>query len=197
MGQGSEQRIRVSAAACIAGAVMFLSMPLRWLIAWLLAAAFHEAFHCLALWVCGRRVESIFVDWNGAKIQTTDLPSWETALCALAGPAGSLLLLLPGRIFPEFALCVLAQSAFNLLPLSSLDGGRALFGLLGCFLSQENAEKICEITENILSALFIFAGAWMVFRWKLGVFPLLIIAAVAGKRKKRKIPCKWRILKVQ
>ena len=97
MGQGSEKRIRVTAAACIAGAVMFLTIPLRWLIAWLLAAAFHEAFHCLALWVCGRRVEAIFVDWNGAKIYTEDLTTWETVLCALAGPVGSLLLLLPGR----------------------------------------------------------------------------------------------------
>ena len=197
MGQGSEQRIRVTAAACIAGAVMFLSMPFRWLIAWLLAAAFHEAFHCLALWICGRRVEAIFVDWNGAKIQTEDLAPWETAFCALSGPAGSLLLLLPGRIFPEFALCVLAQSVFNLLPISSLDGGRALLGTLECFLPQEHAEKICMLAETILWVLLVLAGAWMAFGWKLGVFPLLIIAAVAGKRKSRKIPCKWRFLKVQ
>lgn len=197
MGQGSEKRIRVTAAACIAGAVMFLSIPLRWLIAWLLAAAFHEGFHCLALWICGRRVESIFVDWNGAKIYTEDLATWETVLCALAGPAGSLMLLLPGRIFPEFALCILLQSTFNLLPISSLDGGRALLGALECFLPQEHAEMIFRLAETILCMLLALAGVWMAFRWKVGVFLLLVVAAVTGKRKKRKIPCKWRILKVQ
>ena len=46
--------------------------------------------------------------------------------CALAGPAAGAAVILLWRIFPEAAAAAAVQTAFNLLPVYPLDGGRAV-----------------------------------------------------------------------
>ena len=176
---------------------MLLAVPLRWLCAWSLAAVIHEAFHCLALWICGKRVDYICIDWKGAQIHTEDLSPWEVTVCTLAGPVGSLLLLLSVRAFPKFTVCILLQSAFNLLPISSFDGGRAMRGIRSCVLSQSWVEKICNCVERVLFVALILGSFVLIFSLKLGLLPIFVPLVIATKRKIIKIPCKCRFHKVQ
>lgn len=99
-------------------------------------------------------------------METEPLSSGKELVCALAGPAGSLLLVLTFRMFPRVAVCALVQAAFNLLPVFPLDGGRALRCALTRFCSKW-ANRIAVWAEwgtiGILGALaltFTFTGSW-------------------------------------
>ena len=84
-------------------------------------------------------------------METSPMTPGREALCALAGPLGSFLLLLLARHFPEAAVCGIVQGGYNLIPIYPLDGGR----ILRCLLP----EKICRWTEIIfLAVLFLFMG---------------------------------------
>lgn len=118
--------LAVHPAAGILLALLLMTLPLNWLLAWLMAAVWHEICHVAAVLLLGERVESITLGLLGAQIRTVPLSPGRGIFCALAGPLGGLALVLLWRWFPRIALCALAQSAVNLLPVYPLDGGQAL-----------------------------------------------------------------------
>ncbi|MBQ8768996.1 MAG: M50 family metallopeptidase [Oscillospiraceae bacterium] len=113
---------------------MILILPLRWILAAVIAAAFHEVCHALAVYFCGGKVRRLSVGNRGAVMHADELPAVKALICILAGPAGSLLLLLLVRWIPRIALCALLQGFYNLLPIYPLDGGRAV----RCLLDMKN-----------------------------------------------------------
>ena len=119
-------RIQLTGAACILGALMLLQVPLRWMLAWAVAAGLHELGHLAALGCMGCRVGQLRVGASGMVMETGPLTRMQELLAAAAGPAVSLSLLLLCRSFPRVALCGLAQGLYNLLPVRSLDGGRIM-----------------------------------------------------------------------
>ena len=78
-------------------AVAFLLVPIRWFGAWVLALSIHELCHYTALRLCGGEVSGIQVDCRGATMKTQPLSFGKEALCAYAGPLGSLVVLLFAR----------------------------------------------------------------------------------------------------
>lgn len=120
-----------------------------------LTALLHEAGHLIAVWLCGGRVASVELNVSGAVITLSDrhaLSYGKEILCVLAGPlvslAGALIFCLLGDTMSEAyavsGLCLL-QGAFNLLPASGLDGGRALSLVLNG-REYAHTDKVLRIT---------------------------------------------------
>ena len=106
--------------------LMVLLFPLPVVSGILLAAAIHEMGHILALQLCGGRIHRISLRAGGAVIEAAPLSAGRELVCILAGPAAGALTIFSWRAFPELAIAGLVQTAFNLLPLPHLDGGRAM-----------------------------------------------------------------------
>lgn len=115
---------KLSFPACILGALMLLVLPLRWMLAWAVAAALHELGHLVAVCLLGGRVLEIRAGARGMVMETVPMKPWQTILATAAGPGVSLSLVLLCRWMPRTALCGLAQGLYNLLPIYPLDGGR-------------------------------------------------------------------------
>jgi len=190
MVRGSECIISVIPECWIAFALSLILIPLPWLAAWLGAALFHEVAHCVSLFLCGRQIRGIVIGLNGAKIQTGNLTETETLLCAMAGPLGGLLLVLLADIYPRLAICAFAQSAFNLLPVYPLDGGRVLLGATRIIFPERTARYVCTLVKAASLAGVLSLGFLGTFGWNLGMMPLLFSVLLILKMWKIKIPCK-------
>ena len=119
-------RIEITPGACILWAFLLLVLPLRLMAASVTAALIHEFCHWLAICLCGERPDCVTIGAGGMVMETPPMEPGRELCCALAGPAGSFLLVLLYRLFPLLSLCALVQGCFNLLPVYPLDGGRAL-----------------------------------------------------------------------
>lgn len=110
-------------------AVWLLLVPLPWVGAAVLAGMVHELGHLILLWAEGTRIWQIRVGAFGARIETETLDPWHEFCAALAGPAIGTILCLFYRMLPRTAVCAFIQSAYNLLPVYPMDGGRAMRSL--------------------------------------------------------------------
>lgn len=138
----SRIHIEISASALIFLAVMILTLPLKWLIAVLFAAAFHEFCHISTTVLLGGNIESITIGARGAVMKASIISVQRQLLASAAGPIGSLLLLFLAPWMPRTAVCGLIHGIYNLIPLMPLDGGRILKGILFSVLSPPKAGKV-------------------------------------------------------
>ena len=175
-------------------AFSLLSIPLSWIIAWILAMFIHEISHFLCLRLCRLPVFGIDVTCAGVLLNT-ECSGIKAILCALAGPVGGLLLLLLTRLFPKVAICAFTQSASNLLPIYPLDGGQVLRNSLQLFLPEKNA----KIITNLISGLAISIILLSVIKLPkpLQTVPVILAIALLFRSGIIKIPCKERKMQVQ
>lgn len=181
--------IRIQPSAFILLAVWILLLPLDWLIAALLAAAFHEMGHLAAIYAFGAHPESISVGGTGARIHTGPLEGRAEFFCAAAGPAASLLLLSLCRLFPKLAFCGLTQGMFNLIPVHPMDGGRMLYCVLRR-LCPRRAEGILHIVQCLILCVIFVLSLMMATGRKEGILPVFVCAMVLSRVAISKIPCK-------
>lgn len=179
------QWLLVDGWSLIFGALLVLLLPLPWLAAAVLAAAWHEACHALAVVALGGRVITLRIGFWGMHMETSPMEPLPGAICALAGPAGSLALLLLRPWVPQVAAWGLFQGCFNLLPIFPLDGGQAIDRLL---------PKGRVWVERIVLGALGLAALYGAFCGETGGLPLLMVAGLAFGRKK---PCKNRRFRVQ
>ena len=160
-------------------ALAVLILPLQWLIAAFLAASVHELGHYLALRLCRVPVHGVRIGVAGMRMQVGDMGRVQNLICALAGPIAGLSLLLLSQWLPRTAVCACIHSAYNLLPVYPLDGGRALRSI---FLG----ERICQWIGQGCLFLIAFAGLYGCVSLHLGLLPifmavLTIRRALGGK----------------
>lgn len=117
--------IRISGRVLVLWALWMLVIPLPWVVGMVLAAAVHEAGHLAALWMLDKPVLGLEIDIGGAVIRTASMNPGQELICALAGPAAGAILCISWQWYRELALCGAVQTAFNLIPVYPLDGGRA------------------------------------------------------------------------
>lgn len=137
------RKIRADGSFWIWLAFVALTLPLKWVMAAVAAAAIHELGHLIVLSILSVSVPVLRLRAGGAVLDTGPMEPKEELVCALAGPAASFMLLLFLRIFPRTALCAMVQGCFNLLPLGCLDGAR-VWKCVFCLLNEKalaNREK--------------------------------------------------------
>ena len=191
------QKLRISCWAFVWLALLLLVLPLRWIVCAICAAAFHECCHILAIRLCGGRINGFRVGQSGAVLNTDMLTRHQELLCALAGPAGSALLVLTANRFPRLAVCALFHGIYNLLPVYPMDGGRAIRCAAALFLGEERAECFCLwVTRCFCIALFASA-IYVSFTCHMGILPVLLTGMLLIRINYRNYPCKERLWRVQ
>lgn len=143
-----------------------------------LACALHEGGHWLAIRAVGGEVAGLRLGVAGAAMELgRPLSYGREALCALAGPWVSLVLAWLGSLWPGGALFAginLVLAAFNLLPVSGLDGGRALHCALCALAGPEAAERTAGLLDGFLVGALVAGGG--ILAWKGGSVTLLFTA---------------------
>lgn len=179
--------MRISGMALLYAVLMLLVLPLRWVIAVMVAAVWHELCHMIAVKLCGGTLQSVSIDTEGAVMECVPMKPFREVVCILAGPLGSILLLCFAKWFPVTALCGCCHGLYNLLPVYPLDGGRALKAIMIAYMTPKRAERICLITAYVVMALMVSLALIGAFVYDLGLFPMLLAGTVLFRMKREKL----------
>lgn len=175
-------RVQLSPGLLICLAATVLMLPIRWIIAWILAVCVHELGHLAVLRLLRLPISAVEADTSGTRIRTVFLAPWQEVLCALSGPAAGMLLLFAAPVFPRLAVCGGFHSLYNLLPVYPLDGGRCIRCLAG--------EKAGRVIQNICLGGILVLGVYGTFFLRLGLLPLFFAWFTVIRALAIKIPCK-------
>lgn len=162
-------RFQIRPDAVIAAALLFWLAPRQLAFSVLLSAALHECGHLLAVRLFGGEVRRVSVGPEGAEIAVKGerISYIGEMAVSLAGPAASLFLALvfsvSGRLFGNAVLYQisgvnLVLFLFNMLPISVLDGGRALGMLLLQLTNVDTADTVSKILDAVFSTFLVAAG---------------------------------------
>ena len=143
-----------------------------------IAALCHEIGHLVVLRVFGVHVEGISFTGFGVEIRadTRYLSYWKDILCTLAGPFVNLFLaVVAARISKDYLLsgANLLQGVFNMLPVSGLDGSRALHLFLSWIFDPIKADRICRVVELSSASVICLISLYLVIYDQAGLFLLM------------------------
>ena len=186
-----DDRVNVQGGWFVFMSVLILLIPIKLVLAWLLSVAFHEMCHVLVLGICRVPIHGFRITCNGVCIMTDLMSPPKELFCALAGPVGGFLLVLFGKIWPCLAVCSVALSIFNLIPLYPYDGGRILHSLLTMLLPLDQGEKIMTRLKRIILFSSLAFGTVVLIQG-MGMIPLLLIFMIWFRSSSRNFPCKAR-----
>lgn len=170
------RNIMLSLAAVLLTACLYYRGGVMLLPIVLLPVAVHELSHILALLLLGQHITGFAIDARGLCIcyDGTCTPAGHI-LAALAGPVGGAIYALAGLTefgwLKQSAGLSLLLTAFNLLPLEPLDGGRVFRLLCVLTLGEARGEQLCRAVNSALLALLL-AGGVVLAVWKKSTAPL-------------------------
>lgn len=186
----SRKRIFISPLFFLSIAAGLLIVPVRWLIAWLLATVVHELFHLITMMILRVPIYEIQISISGVRIQTGYMSWWKELICTLAGPLGAFALMLFSRYFPYMAICATIQSVFNLLPIYPFDGGRAIKCVTEKLIGEYYALKVLLIVKAITLVLFVVFSVWLALYTDIGVFSIILCSLLLIRTNIINRPCK-------
>ena len=149
----------------------------------ILAAMLHEMGHLLTLRLFGITVEGIHFTAFGVKIQadTRFLSYGKDLICTLSGPmmniTASFLLSRMVKCY-LFAGANLLQGCFNLLPMTGLDGARALHLLVSWWVDPMCADRVCRVVELIFALAGVLLSFYLVVCHRAGGFLLFAMVGI-------------------
>lgn len=152
------------------------------------AAAIHEAGHWAAIRVVKGRIRLLRLSAVGAELQLEGTMTYaQELICALAGPVVNLTTaFLAAKVGLEvFSGLNLALGAFNLLPISVLDGGRALNCVSVMLLGPDIGSAVRRGGDVLLAFALLLGGTALIFFG--GNVTLLLVAVWLLSRNKDRI----------
>lgn len=164
--------VRFSASFWAVMAVLVMLLPFKWLASAIIAAGVHECGHILALLILNVDVVCLEFKGFGVRIHTASMPPFKELLVSLAGPIAGISLILLYRQAPVLAICALAQSIFNILPLLPFDGGRVIVSLYRMLFKHNNVSAF----QKSLGYVSIASVAILFLRF---LWPLLGFSGIA------------------
>ena len=171
-----KRRFFLSVAAVYLAVCLYYRQALSLLPVLLLPVAAHELGHVLALYLLGQRVTGLSLDAEGLCIryEGSCTPAGHI-LAAMAGPLGGAVYALVGftdidRLRQSAGLSLLL-TAFNILPLMPLDGGRVFRALCTMTLGKARGEALCRKVSAVLLAVLLTGGVYLAV-WKKSTAPL-------------------------
>lgn len=144
-------------------------------IAVLVFAFLHELGHLISMKLCGYKVKRFEVTAVGGNIVCEDdhKSYFRDIIVALSGPLMNFILLvilykmIGLGFFSKNGMFYLAVNfllmAVNMLPVSCLDGGRALSAFLSYFVLPDKREHIMYIISLVFSTFLIAGGAYLLY----------------------------------
>lgn len=130
------------------------------------AATLHELGHLLMMRLCGVGVRGISLRLFDVRIDADAPRTLRSDLCVTLGGAG-VNLLLAAVFMPMggfFGHANLALGCFNLLPVFSLDGGRALYLLLMRRYEPRVCRRVIKVTSFLILLPLMTAGFYTLIR---------------------------------
>lgn len=183
-------RLRIDGWTCLHLSLFLLIVPLKWVIAVVLATLFHEFCHAFAIICSGGSVLCVDVGYFGIHMTVEPMHPAQELICAAAGPVGSLILVFLSPCFQELALCGFCHGVYNLLPLFPMDGGRCLRSILHLIGLEKASGRLFVMIEALcISFLFLLAMYLYLIR-EAGLLPVFLCVLPVCKRFCRNIPCK-------
>ncbi len=163
----------ISAGAIVLFALMYFFDGIGLVSAMLPAVLMHELGHVLSLRISGSRLTRISVTLTGIEMDyAPQIEGLRAVLCCLSGPLTGAIYALTactiGGAFGQMSGTIsFLLSAFNLLPILPLDGGRITAALLPI--------RSARITSTLGAFLLLLGGAFLAARFS--SFCLLLIGA--------------------
>lgn len=186
-------RIEWTFAVYISALILLVPLPLS--VSWIIAVLVHELSHYLALCLCGVEVFRLRLRYFGVLMDTGPMTKKQELLCALAGPCGGFFLLFCRRWFPHIAICAFIQSLYNLMPMFSMDGGRALRCALTSLYGDDRGIKISKTIHYATGILLGISILYLAWRLNVGVVTIIFVQLFVFYLLK--LPCKEEQLIVQ
>ncbi len=159
-----------------AAVIVMLSLDKSGLTALCLAASLlHELGHFVMMLLCRDHPACVTLDVFGMRVERRPTQRLGyPALCAVS-LAGPLINAACTAVLPsEAALVHGVLAVFHLLPVTSLDGGEALYALLCCRLSEERAARILRGSSAVILLPLAALGFWLLFGYR--NFTLLFVS---------------------
>ena len=181
--------IKIQPELLLFTACLFLILPLDWILSAWIAAIIHELWHIGAVYILKGKIFRLKISSSGCILDTDAMGEWQQFLCILAGPFGSLILLLFCQIIPKIAICGFIHGLYNLLPVEPLDGGRMLRILLNRF-SPMRSDWVMFCVAVAVCTAFTFLALWNQYLDSPSIFSIFLVILWNIKFVPRNIPCK-------